>query len=201
MQSKVVLLMPDRYAVNKTKKSHRKIWAFAAVVLLLVALSGTYWRLRIYKPASEVITTAGLPNQTANQDSSANSSPATKTPANNSAHSVGGGTDTNGQSQASTSPDQWITAKSGLITVQQPTVNAIVRNGDILSGTAKVGTINFRLIDNSVGVISTGSLNVVNGKFSGKLGFTPHSTTGRLDVFSTEPDGTEINEIQIAVRF
>ncbi len=35
-----------------------------------------------------------------------------------------------------------------------------------------------------------------NSNFSGILYFQSHATTGRLDIFSTEPNGAEVNEIQ-----
>jgi hypothetical protein len=31
--------------------------------------------------------------------------------------------------------------------------------------------------------------------------FTPHSSSGRLDVFSTNDQGVELNEVQISVSF
>jgi len=195
------MIEPMYSANTKTKKRIGKKWIAVLIVIVLLAGGAVYWRLRVYKPASEVITVAGQPSPSAQPDTSANSPTLKKQPASNTGRSIGGGTDTKGRATASTSPSQWITAKSGDITVKQPPANAALQSGDVLSGTAKVGTVNFRLTDNSVGVISEGTLQVVSGKFSGKLGFTAHSSSGRLDVFSTNSQGVELNEIQIAVSF
>jgi hypothetical protein len=88
------------------------------------------------------------------------------------------------------------------ITLQQPSPNSTVQSGDTLSGLANVSTVDFILTDNSVGLIAQGSLNVVNGKFSGTLAFTPHSSTGKLEVFSPNPQtGAEENIIDTDVNF
>jgi hypothetical protein len=189
-----------QYTASKISR-HFKRWIAIAMVLVALLAGGIYWRFRIYRPASEIITTAGNLSQDSTPNDSANSPPPKKQPTSNTGRTIGGGADTKGQASTSTNSNQWIVSKSGNITVRQPVANATLHSGDILSGTAKVGAVNFRLIDNSVGVISEGTLQVVNGKFSGKLGFTAHSSSGRLDVFSTSPDGAEFNEIQIAVKF
>ncbi len=53
----------------------------------------------------------------------------------------------------------------------------------------------------TVYVISTNSINVINGKFSAVVNFKPVSQSGRLDVYSTDPNGKEINLIEIPVNF
>jgi cytoskeletal protein RodZ len=186
---------------NKKNKRFAKKWIVLLVVAVLLIGGGVYWRLRIYKPASEVITTAGNLSQGATPNVSVNSPSQKKQPTSNTGRTIGGGIDTKGQTGTTTNPSQWITSKSGTITVEQPIANATVHSGSYLVGTAKVGTVSFRLSDDSVGEIAEGTLQVVNGKFSGKLGFTPHASAGELDVFSTNSRGVEFNEIQIAVRF
>lgn len=187
---------------NKTKNSGYKKWLIVLAVLVIFIGGGLYWRLRVYKPASQVITTAGsIPKSPTTSSSSTTSPPPKKQPTSNTGRTIGGGTDTQGSSTATTNKSQWITSKSGTITVEQPIANATLHSGDILSGTAKVDTVNFRLIDDSVGVIADGTLQVVDGKFSGKLGFTPHASTGRLDIFSTDSQGVEQNEIEIGVKY
>lgn len=173
------------------------------IVLLVLVAGGFYWWHFVRTPASKVVTKAGNFSSNTKPSNSANNPTAKKQPTGNSniGRTISGATDTNGQSGTATNSSQWITSTSGNITVEQPIANATFASGDTLSGTAKVSSVNFRLIDNSVGVISEGSLNVVNGKFSGKINFTPHSSGGQLDVFSTDANGAEINEIQIAIKY
>ncbi len=129
-----------------------------------------------------------------------NNTTAKSQPAKTSTQGEGGAIDTHG-SDAGTSPKtKPAMSTSGIISVNQPAANAKLSSGDILGGTAKVDTIQFRLIDNVVGVIAQGSLKVVDDKYSGSLRFQPRGTAGRLDVFSLDPTtGAEINEVQIPV--
>jgi len=151
--------------------------------------------------AATTITKAGAASPAPKSNTSANAVSGQKQPAPGAPTNIGGANDTRGNASASTNSSQWITSKSGVITVKQPLADATLTSGDTLSGSAKVGQVQFRLIDNKVGVIATGPLQVVNGNFSGQLHFAPHSSTGRLDVFSLSKDGVEQNEIQIAVKF
>ena len=168
------------------------------VVAAALEATGTVHWFR--KPAAEIIVTAGHPSPPPANNVSGQQSTPSKQPTSNTGSAIGGGTDTSGQiTSPSTNSSQWITSKSGDITVQQPIANATLHSGDTISGTAKVSTVNFRLIDNATGVISEGTFNVVNGSFSGTITFTPHSNSGRLDIFSTSSDGTELNEVQISV--
>lgn len=174
------------------------LFVVAAIVASLELTDTTHW---FHKPAAQVVTAAGKTLPKAEPNVSGSSPDTPLQPRGGVGKSVGGGTDTGGTVRSSTDPSRWITSKSGNITVQQPLANAMLENGAVLSGTAKVDTIHFRLIDNKVGVIAEGTLNVVEGKFSGTLHFTPNSSTGRLDVFSTDASGVELNEIQIGVQF
>jgi hypothetical protein len=61
--------------------------------------------------------------------------------------------------------------------------------------------VQYTLIDNNVGVISQGTIPVVNGNFSATIDFSPTATAGRLDVFTTDANGKEINEVQLQVNF
>jgi hypothetical protein len=173
------------------------LFAIGAIVVLELT-NTTYW---FHKPAAEIITIAGTPTKKPAVNVSGNTPAPTKQPTSNTGNTIGGATAVNGQTSTPTNASQWIVAKSGNITVEQPLANATLHSGSILSGTAKVSVVNFRLIDNSTGVIAEGTLNVVNGNFSGALNFTPHSSSGRLDVFSTDATGVELNEIQITVGF
>lgn len=115
----------------------------------------------------------------------------------------GSATDNKGQttSPVTTSPNQWQQSQSGLLTVQQPAVNATLVTGFTLSGTASVDGIHYRLSDDKVGVISQGTITLVDGKFSATINFKTSAKTGRLDVFNTDSLGKELNEVQIAVNF
>lgn len=115
----------------------------------------------------------------------------------------GGVVDQNGQTSGSLPPSsQWVSSTSGDITLQQPSPNTTVQSGDTLSGLAKVSNVQFILSDNSVGLIAQGNLNVVNGKFSGTLQFTPHSSSGKLEVYYPNPaNGAEEDIIEIDVNF
>lgn len=188
------------YQIKKPKRKYRLITT--VVLLLLIVAGAVYWWHFVRTPATKVITKAGNFTSSNTPANSANNPTPKKEPTNNNAQrTIGGPTDTNGQATANTNSSQWITSTSGNITVEQPLANATIQSGTTLSGTAKVSTVNYRVIDNTVGVISEGTLSVVNGKFSGNLNFTPHSSGGRLDVFSTAPNGAELNEIEIAVNF
>lgn len=110
--------------------------------------------------------------------------------------------DTNGQSSATTSPSQWATSASGLITLKSPVANSTFKSGGTISGTAKVSKVWYRLVDDSSGVISQGQpLSVVNGKFSGTLGFHAYGSSGHLDIFSYSSSGAEVNEINVPLKF
>jgi hypothetical protein len=196
----------SRLSGSKKSKRSRKWWVLAGVVALaaviaVLELTNTTHFFHSATPASKVIVKAGKPTPAPKSNSSAGK-PTTKTATpDNTSRSISGATDTNGSATATTNPNQWVVAQSGAITVKQPTANATLQSGGTLSGSAKVDTVTYRLIDSSVGVISEGTLKVVNGNFSGALNFTSHSSTGRLDVFSTNAQGVELNEVQISVNF
>lgn len=103
--------------------------------------------------------------------------------------------------QITTSPNQWASSSSGNIVLQDPIANQTISSGFYLIGTANVPTVFYNLLDNQVGVISTNSINVINGKFSAIVNFKSVSQSGRLDVYSTDTNGKEINLIEIPVNF
>ncbi|MEI9913719.1 MAG: Gmad2 immunoglobulin-like domain-containing protein [Candidatus Saccharibacteria bacterium] len=174
----------------------------ALVVVIVLELTNTIHILSSSKPASQTIVTAGNPSPAASNNSSSGQSDSKTANADNTQRSIEGVTDTNGNASASTNSSQWVSSTSGVITVKQPIANASVQSGFTLSGSATVSQINYTLIDNSVGVISEGTLNVVNGNFSGNINFSSHSSSGRLDVYSTStPGGAEQNEIEISVSY
>ena len=115
----------------------------------------------------------------------------------------GGVVDQQGKTTGPTPPTSWWTSSSsGAITLQQPYPNETIQSGITLSGTAKVSSVDFILTDSSVGQIAQGTLNVVNGKFSGIINFTPHAKTGTLQIYSPNPsNGAEENVININVNY
>ena len=184
--------------MSKTNLKRRKILSVVAsllVVGLIICLGFV-----LYNRQQPRVTTASpvihqLPSQ---QNSSGTKTPTTS-------NGINQGTSTN-SSNPSTTPivtnqNQWTTSASGLITIKQPLNNADVKPGFTLAGSSTVNNVQYTLIDNDVGVISQGALNVVNGDFSATINFQSHASSGRLDVYSTESNGREINEVEITVNF
>jgi cytoskeletal protein RodZ len=170
-------------------------------VPLLLEFTGVTHIFRKGIPATKIIVTAGKPAPaTQPKKSTGGTTQPEKSPTANTSINQGTAVDNHG-TQDSTDSSQWITSKSGNIIVKQPAANAKITKGSILAGSAKVGQVQYRLIDNSVGVIAQGTLSVANGNYSGALQFQPYSAGGRLDVFSFDEGGAEINEIQIGVTF
>lgn len=145
-----------------------------------------------------------------NSDSQNISSPTTNTgnsannkksqPSRNGSSSTlvqGGAIDTKGTGVPSSTTTPTATSSSGLISLYTPSSSSTLRSGDVISGTAKVNPVHYRLVDDEVGVIAQGSLTVVNRKFSGTIHFLPHASSGQLDLFSYNSDGVEVNSIRI----
>ena len=107
--------------------------------------------------------------------------------------------DNNGTASTDTSQPQ--TSSTGEITVYLPHQNAAMLSGQEVSGTSTLSVVQYRLIDSVSGVIATGNLKVVNGKFSGTLAFSTSASEGRLDIFGTRDDASEFSSIEIPVRF
>jgi hypothetical protein len=171
-----------------------------AFVVLLALLTGWFITHKSSTPNNKKIVTVGtaVPSRAA-KDTNA---PVDKSPTQSAGHrNIGTATDSNGQAKTTTDSNQWVSSASGVVTVKQPLANASLRDGDILSGSAKADKVHYRLSDNEVGVISQGDLNVVDGNFSGTLHFSSKGTGGRLSVFTTDAMGVEYNEVQINLSF
>jgi hypothetical protein len=112
-------------------------------------------------------------------------------------------TDQNGEKPqaVSNNPGDWLISQSGLTTVKSPTSNSLFKSGDSLYGSSKQSIVQYRLIDNDIGVISEGTISVVNGNFSGLINFQARGSAGRLDVFNADENGRESNEVQVPVKF
>lgn len=174
--------------------------AAAGTIAGLELSNTTHW---FHAAPRNVITTAGKTLPLAKPNSSSNNSAGSKANSSGSKSTADGyATDTSGRTPVSTNESQWITSQSGVITIKQPVANATLANGATLAGTTtSTGPIHFILLDNSTGQIATGTLNVVNGNFSGQLTFQTHSSSGQLDVFTTSANGREQNLIEIGVNF
>jgi hypothetical protein len=111
-------------------------------------------------------------------------------------------TDNHGQApSSSTDQSKWLSSQSGAIVVKSPGSNSTFKPGGQLYGSSSLAEVQYRLIDNQVGVISQGPVSVVSGNFSATVNFTASSGSGRLDVFSTDANGKEYNEVQVPVNF
>jgi hypothetical protein len=183
---------------RKSKLSNLNFKYIALAVLVIAALA---LFLFLYRNSSNSLygSPVDYSNSSNNQLQNPSASDDKSSQTSNSA-SQGGAIDNQGAGTAQTPSSQWTSSESGAITLYSPTASSTLRSGGIISGTAKVGTVQYRLVDDQVGVLAQGSLSVVNGKFSGTLQFTPHSSSGKLSVFSFNGSGAEINRIEISLK-
>jgi len=115
---------------------------------------------------------------------------------------VGGGIiDTSGTSVTPSDPSGATSTANGELVVYSPSKNSMLENGSTISGTSSLAKISYRIVDTDVGVLSGGTLDVVNGKFSGTIQFKSNAKDGRLDFFNTTSDGNEFNNISVPVNF
>ncbi len=138
-----------------------------------------------------------LPGQSASNNG--NKSPSTQ----NAQVNGGSESDKNGQAASGvpTDPSLWSTSASGKTVLKLPGNNDSFKSGSTITGTSAVSPVQYRLVDDQAGVISQGTINVVNGNFTASVTFTPYAKTGRLDVFNTDSSGRELNEVQVTVNF
>lgn len=181
---------------KKATGSNNKLLLYAFVALIIIGFAVYF--LVVKQPKNRQpepsATISKLPAQPASNDGNKQL---------NSSGGVNQGTavDNNGSLSTSTPPSQWVSSDSGAITVKSPALDSTVSSGFNLSGSSSLGKLQYRLVDDQVGVISQGFINVVNGNFSANIGFQEVSDSGRLDVFSTNADGAEVNEVQLPVKF
>ena len=189
------------YKKSKKPLPFKKKLLFAGLIAILaICAGGLYVHFHDRNTANLINTKAGKTVQGAVSQPT----PHQQLPTNTSTSQSGGGVVDNSGQVTNSLPDSslWVSSNSGNITLQQPSPNTVVKSGDTLSGLAKVKTVQFILTDSSVGLISQGSLGVVNGKFSGTLQFTPHSNSGKLEIYYPNPDnGAEEDIVEINVNF
>jgi hypothetical protein len=95
---------------------------------------------------------------------------------------------------------KWIPSDTGEIIVYSPTRNELLNSGDKISGESTLPYVNYRIIDDISGMISTGRLTVVNGKFSGTINYKTEASVGRLDIFGLNENDIEFSNVEIEVR-
>lgn len=124
-------------------------------------------------------------------------------PGNTIRDNEGSGTieDTGGEIDKNTNTSNPITSASGEISVYSPQENAIIQSGDKVSGTSELNQVSYRMVDSVSGVIATGRLEVVKGKFSGIVNFNTSAREGRIDIFGTKENLAEFSNVRIPVRF
>jgi hypothetical protein len=166
-----------------------------AVILLALVIYAVFFRTpHVRKQAPIKATIKQLPSKTAANGGEKQ----IDVPTDN---NQGTSTDKQGHAAASNPSNLWVQSSSGAITLKQPVSGSTIASGIEVSGSANVDKVQYRLIDNDRGVISQGFINVVNGSFSATISFNGHGSQGRLDVFSTNVNGAETNEVQVPVTF
>lgn len=110
-------------------------------------------------------------------------------------------TDTNGNIPASIDTSKPTMSQTGEIAVYSPQRNQNVSREIIVAGTAKIKTVMYRISDDITGVIETGSLNVINGRFSGTLKITTGAKVGQVSFFGVQSDDNEFSNVTIPLRF
>ena len=181
--------------MKKTPKHHKLLLTTLVIAIFTVGYYSFNWQ-------NNKTNKQPAPKTTISQLSSSNT-PSAQKQSGSSASTQGTSKDNSGNSPTAitTPPNQWTQSQSGLITVQQPVSGSTISSNFLLNGLASVNQINYRLIDDQAGVISQGIINIVGGKFSANVEFKSFGKTGRLDVFSTDSNGKEINEVQIPINY
>lgn len=191
-------------------KSHsrkRKIFLSLGLILLLafltlMILEKTHTTDLIKMPGNTKITAKDKPAQTTSKEPSAQSTFSNGQPRSTTTTNKTEGIVTDKHGTIPSTPDEslWSKSANGSLVVYSPTQNTTLTSGQSISGSSTSNRVSFRLMDNITGVISQGSISVVNGKFSGTFNFSSKATEGRVDFFTATPDGVESNNVSIPVR-
>ncbi len=181
---------------NKSKLFYAAI-GVAAVAIIVIGLEATNTTHFFHK--SPAVSSPSKPITKLPAQAAKDKNPSTQ----GSTVAKGTATDKNGQlpSGVSNDPSQWTASSSGEVTLKAPIRNAALKSGDTVTGKSSKVPIHYRLIDNQAGVVSQGIINVVDGNFTALINFQSYSNSGRLDIFNIDPNGKEINEVQIPVNF
>ena len=167
--------------------------------LLAIVCVFSYNKLAVYNIDKQTLKISNVPIKNLPPHSSANNG--AKNISNSASTNQGSSQTVNAPSQISSTSSQWSSSQSKAITLKVPIENGTLASGDILSGSSYLGEIGYLLIDNVSGVISRGKINTNSGSFAAKIFFKNSSNSGRLDVFSSDSNGKEVNLIEIEVKF
>lgn len=188
---------------NTHKKTKIKIVIAIAVAVLAVggilAATNNLPFLSKDNQQSEENAKTSSQTKTAQEDYSDGNERSTDT-VDQSQKGSGGITDNGGTSSAPQNATP-ITSATGEISVLSPQANATISSGQEISGTSSLPSVTYRIMDDISGVIATGELRVVNGKFSGNINFNTSATGGRIDFYATRANGIEYSNVEVSVRF
>lgn len=193
--------------MHKNKHHNRKKAKIVLVALVVVAIVATVTINMILagknKPTHDAVVSNDQTTST-EPTAQADFSDGTEREPGNTMHEnrgFGGISDNNGDISGNIDTSSPLTSGSGEISIYAPGKDAAIQSGAILAGISSLSSVSYRLIDSVSGVISTGSLKVVDGRFSGTLDFSTSASEGRIDIFGARSDGTEFSNIEIPVRF
>lgn len=184
-----------------TSKKHFVILIICLAVLLAVT---AFWIIKtrrdntLLNDKNTAQTTSTAPsaqssftgNDTSKQDHSSVDKPSVKI------------TDNSGTLSSIPASQYWSKSSDGSsIIVYTPSQNEALNKSVTISGQATSKQVSYRVIDNVTGLISSGNINVIDGKFSASLTFSTTATEGRVDVFNQSDYGKETNDVSVPVRF
>ncbi len=110
--------------------------------------------------------------------------------------------DTHGSIPKSISTSNPIISSSGQIGVYAPKPNQRITNKKVtVAGKSTLQSVYYRISDDISGVVTSGSLNVVSGEFSGNLTISTNAKHGQISFFGTQKDGNEFSNVTIPLVF
>jgi hypothetical protein len=184
--------------------SSHKSFAFITLAIAVVLAIGVYFTF--YSKTSELTVPISSSAQTTSEQPSAQADfteGTSREPGNSLNEKEGSASisDSGGSGLLEENTQSGISSESGKITLAAPSEDSAVKNGSIVSGSSSLNRVHYRIIDDISGVIATGSMGVVEGKFSGKVSVDTTAKEGRLDIFGLNEDLTEHSNIEIGVLF
>ena len=182
--------MPNK----KTKK-----FTYFVILVLLIAVVAIF--IIVYNKNSRSSSTN---NKNSFIPKGSTSRPTNHNITNSGSHNYGGVVDQPGSQSGFSLPpsNEWTSSSNNEITLQYPVKTTAFASGDQIVGLSSVSPVNFIIVDNSVGQIAEGDLNVVNGKFNATVKFTAHSNSGELQIYHPNPtNGAEEDVININLSF
>jgi len=185
-------------SMGRRTRSKKPFWIIVALVLLIGG--GTVGAIAYSKHKQPEAKTTSK-SKTAQNDYTDGDN---RQPVEGSGNAQGGAVDNRGDTTSTAPSTATVSSDNGIVTVAGIAKDGLLHSGDALRGTVadkSIAQVQFRIIDTEVGVLGQGQLAVVGGSFSGALSFTAHSDTGRVDVYTLDSMGSEINNVEIPVRF